>query len=432
MKSLTGRITALSRGSRFIRDAAVLMGGTLVAQAIPVLISPLLTRLYTPVELGLFAVYFSLTMFLAVVATGRYDLAIMLPANRDKGVALTLLAMGLSVLTAVCFTAMVAIAGRAMAEGMGSPALLPWLWLVGPATILMASYVSLTYWLNRQGRYGLMSRNRVLQAGILAIGQVGMGTTIAGSLGLIVGHFLAQTITTLLIFSDFLGSVKQRNWRAWRLDIAAVARRYVRHPKLLLAAHVADKAAIESPTIAIAALYGPKEAGFFMMAQRIITLPTSLVANAVGDVYRQHATETYRTQRNFSLLFLRTLAALSALVVLPIIVLVLIAPDLFAAVFGQTWRISGEYAQWLAVAAGFQFIFSPLDKGALIVGALRYISIWEYFRVSLMAGVIAVCAVWKLPVVHFVAGVAFANATVYLVDGFVQWRISRGASRFAR
>ncbi|ABC64754.1 oligosaccharide flippase family protein [Erythrobacter litoralis] len=418
--------------SRFVRNAAVLMGGTLVAQAIPVLISPILTRLYTPAELGVFAVYFSLTMFLAVIATGRYDLAIILPANRQKGVALTLLAMGLSVATALVFTLLVAIAGPSMARGMGTPDLLPWLWLVGPATILMASYVSLTYWLNRHGRYGIMSRNRILQSGLLAGGQLGMGATITGAFGLIVGHFIAQTITTATIFVTFAKSVRGRAWRLWRLDIAAVARHYVRHPKFLLAAHVADKAAIESPTIAIAALYGPREAGFFMMAQRIITLPTSLVANAVGDVYRQNATETYRAQRSFRALFLKTLSALTALVILPIAALIIIAPDLFAFIFGDEWRVSGDYAQWLALAAGLQFIFSPLDKGALILGAVRYISIWEYFRVSLMAAVIGACAWWQLPVEQFVAGVAFANATVYLVDGFVQWRISGGSSRLAR
>ncbi len=421
-----------AKRSHFVKNVAIMMGGTLIAQAIPVLISPLLTRIYTPAELGIFAVYFSLTMFLAVVATGRYDLAIMLPANRDKGVALTLLSMGLSVFTALLFLILVFFAGDWMARGMGAPAMLPWLWLVGPATILMASYVSLTYWLNRHGRYGIMSRNRVMQSGLLAAGQLGMGMTIAGPAGLMLGHFVAQLVTAVTIFRDFCRSVRLRPLAAWRRDIAAVARRYAHHPKFLLAAHVADKAAIESPTIAIAALYGPGEAGFFMMAQRIITLPTSLVANAVGDVYRQNATETYRRQREFRTLFTRTLLSLAALVVVPLAIVVVVAPEAFAFVFGETWRISGIYAQSLAIAAALQFVLSPLDKGALIVGAVRYISIWEYFRVSLMAAVIAACAWWKLPVTHFVIGVAFANAVVYLVDGIVQWRISGGKSRLAR
>lgn len=427
LQQLFGR----AKQSRFVRNVAIMMGGTMIAQAIPILISPLLTRLYTPEELGVFAVYFSLTMFLSVIATGRYDLAIMLPANRNKGIALTLLSMALSIVTALAFTILVAFAGGWMARGMDAPTMLPWLWLVGPATVLMASYVSLTYWLNRHGRYGVMSRNRIMQSGLLATAQLGMGA-VPGPVGLILGHFIAQLVTTATIFRDFWASVCKRSFRMWRRDVVAVARRYAYHPKFLLAADVAGKAAIESPTIAVAALYGPREAGFFMMAQRIITLPTSLVANAVGDVYRQNATEAWRQHRQFRSLFVRTLFSLAALVVAPLAILVLIAPDLFAFIFGEPWRVSGIYAQWLAIAAALQFVFSPLDKGTLIVGAFRYRSIWEYCRVSLMIAVIAGCAWWKLSVTHFVVGLAFANAAVYLVDGFVQWRISGGRSRFAR
>lgn len=426
------KLSTQLRTNSFVRNVGIMMGGTLIAQAIPVLISPLLTRLYTPAELGVFAVYFSITMFITVIATGRYDLAIMLPANRYKGIALTLLAIGLSFIAALIVSVMVFFGGEWLANRIGSADILPWLWLVGPATVLMAGYVSLTYWLNRHGRYGLMSRNRVLQSGILAVGQLGMGATIAGPFGLIVGHFVAQAVTTAIIFREFWQMVQGRPMRRWWIDIVVVAKRYIKHPKFLLAAHMADKAAIESPTIAIAILYGPREAGLFMMAQRIITLPTSLVANAVGDVYRQNATETFRRTRNFETLFLRTLVTLAIIVVVPLIALIVIAPTLFAVVFGEEWRISGDYARWLAIAAGLQFLFSPLDKGALIVGAIRYISLWEYFRVGLMALTIGLCVCLKLSALHFVAGVAFANSTVYVVDGFVQWRISRGASRLAR
>lgn len=428
MKGLIDRL----RGGSFAGNVAIMMGGTIIAQAIPVLISPLLTRLYSPADFGVFAVYFSLTMFLAVLATGRYDLAIMLPANRNKGVALTMLSMALSLATAILFTLGVVVFGTALADGLRTPGIRPWLWIVGPATFLMASYVSLTYWLNRHGRYGIMSRNRIVQSGLLAAGQLGIGVTASGPVGLIVGQFVALLLTTATILRAFVREVLARPLQAWLRDMLAVARRYSHHPKYLLAAHVADKAAIEGPTIAIAALYGPREAGFFMLAQRIITLPSSLVANAVGDVYRQKATESWRSQREFRTLFLRTLLALAAMVVAPVALLVMIAPDLFALVFGETWRVSGRYAQWLAIAAALQFIFSPLDKGALIVGAVRYISVWEYFRLSLVAATFAGCAWFGLPVIAFVIGVALANATVYLVDGFVQWRISGGSSRLAR
>ena len=41
--------------SEFSRNVLTLMTGTTIAQAIPIAISPILTRIYTPEDFGLFA-----------------------------------------------------------------------------------------------------------------------------------------------------------------------------------------------------------------------------------------------------------------------------------------------------------------------------------------------------------------------------------------
>ena len=64
---------------------SVLMAGTLISQLIPFLISPILTRIFTPQEFGAFGLYFSITMIFSVFITGRYEMAIMLPKDdRDS------------------------------------------------------------------------------------------------------------------------------------------------------------------------------------------------------------------------------------------------------------------------------------------------------------------------------------------------------------
>ena len=47
------------------------MTGTTIAQAIPIAISPILTRIYIPEDFGVFALYMSLAFILSVIATGR-------------------------------------------------------------------------------------------------------------------------------------------------------------------------------------------------------------------------------------------------------------------------------------------------------------------------------------------------------------------------
>ena len=72
----------------FLRGVSVLVGGTAGAQIMSLLAAPLLTRLYTPEDFGLIAVYGSLLAIISVITCLRYELAIPLP--EDEGVAANL------------------------------------------------------------------------------------------------------------------------------------------------------------------------------------------------------------------------------------------------------------------------------------------------------------------------------------------------------
>ncbi len=62
--------------SEFSRNVLTLMTGTTIAQAIPIAISPILTRIYTPEDFGVFALLYEYQLpILAPVATGRYELS---------------------------------------------------------------------------------------------------------------------------------------------------------------------------------------------------------------------------------------------------------------------------------------------------------------------------------------------------------------------
>ena len=53
------------------------MSGTMIAQAVPVLVSPVLTRLYSPAELGNLALFVSIINVAGTVIAGRYEMAIL-------------------------------------------------------------------------------------------------------------------------------------------------------------------------------------------------------------------------------------------------------------------------------------------------------------------------------------------------------------------
>ena len=62
--------------SDFSRNVLTLFTGTAIAQAIPILISPILTRLYSPNDFGIFSAYLAIVSILGLFATWKFELAI--------------------------------------------------------------------------------------------------------------------------------------------------------------------------------------------------------------------------------------------------------------------------------------------------------------------------------------------------------------------
>ena len=79
--------------NRFARSVSFLAGGTAAGQAITVLAAPLLTRLYSPEDFGLLAVYTSLLMTIGVIASLRYQLAIPLPKSDEEAAHVVVLSL---------------------------------------------------------------------------------------------------------------------------------------------------------------------------------------------------------------------------------------------------------------------------------------------------------------------------------------------------
>ena len=83
----------------FVRATLTLLAGGALAQAVPLLLGPWLSRLYTPEAWGAFATFMALATNLAVVACGRFEMA--LPLAKDDTEAQGLMALSLRVMVAV-------------------------------------------------------------------------------------------------------------------------------------------------------------------------------------------------------------------------------------------------------------------------------------------------------------------------------------------
>src|SRR3954454_20274925 len=98
----------------------MVIGGAL-GQGMIVLVSPLLTRLYTPADFGVFAVFTALVLMLSVVATLRLETAVVLPERDEEAAALAWSALSAAVVIAGLVGLVGLLAVAPLARWLGTP-----------------------------------------------------------------------------------------------------------------------------------------------------------------------------------------------------------------------------------------------------------------------------------------------------------------------
>ena len=134
------------RRGNFGSDVLKLVTGTVLAQGISLLLSPLLTRIYAPQAFGVWAIFSSITTIIGVIACLRYEVTIMLPESDEEGA--SLLGASLLIVTVISIATLAAVlVGRsAIVSVLKAPEITPWLWLVPVAVFVNGVYLALSSW----------------------------------------------------------------------------------------------------------------------------------------------------------------------------------------------------------------------------------------------------------------------------------------------
>lgn len=363
--------------SAYARNVLTLMTGTTLAQAIPIAISPILTRLYSPEEFGRFALYMAVASIASVLVTGRYELAILLPRRDKDALHIAALAMVLSAAISAVLLLVVLFFAQPIAALLGDAALAPWLYWVPASTLLLGLYQSLNYWSNRKAQYKRLAISRTVQSGSAALAQLGSGYAGSGAVGLVGGQITGQVLATSVL-ARLIWREDHRLIRALRpLRSWALAKKYINFPKYLIVAHGFNTASGQMPVLLLSALFNTAAAGFFTLTQRVMAAPMSLIANALGDVFRQEASQAYIHQGQCKTIYEKTFKRLLLIAGVPFAVFFFVAPALFAWVFGEQWRVAGEYAQILTPKFFSDFVVGPLSTMFMIAEKQRLDLLWQ-------------------------------------------------------
>lgn len=414
------------KNNSFIKNSVILTIGTVIAQGVPVLFSPVLSRMFPPEQFGLLAILTSITVILSTISTGKYESAILIAPSKKEAASLVFIALLLSAFFSLFVILLLLLFSPSILALLKQPSLGGWIFIAPFTSFFISIYLSYNEWCVRNSYFKNLSFNKITNTSSIALSSIilGFSKVISGGLviGDVIGRFFSAGACVFHAAKTDYTTFKEVSFT----NIKAMAKRYLSFPKFIMPAQLLNVVGGQMPVLLIGSYFGSKELGYFVMVNMVLGVPISVISNAIRDVFRQRASEDYQKHNSCLYIYKKTVTSISIISVVIFSLLFFISPWLFPFVFGKTWEMSGQYAQILVPLVALGFIVESVSGMFFVAEKTKLLFIWQvlyflFITLSLSIGY------WffndiKATIICF----AFGKGIVYLISFVMTYQIAKG------
>lgn len=407
-----------------VKGGAWLVVGSLVAQAIALAATPILTRLYSPDSFGVLSVVLAASAVMAPAACFRLESALLLPRREEDAVGLLYLAGIIGAVSAVFTGTLLWI----LMELNWVPPVAHFgsfpIW-VGLMVFFTASFALVSQFALRSQMFSAVARRSVYQAVVAAVGQVGLSRPMMGSAGLLTGQLMGRIagIAPLVYVSRkrFKPVSVHKMW--------CLLREYRKFPLVFTPSTLLNGLGLALPLLFVGSYFSVSDAGQWGLADRVLAAPVALLGTAFGQVVEtRFAARLRQGDRDVLRVFIRVSALLAVVALTVMVAIIVLAPLVLPWFFGAGWETAIELIQILSVATAFRLIAGPMAKVLVVLQRAASNLMLDMCRVASVG--VAIAATVKLGLDLSSSAIAFtiAMAFVYLVSWFACLRAARSFS----
>jgi O-antigen/teichoic acid export membrane protein len=401
------------------------MTGTTIAQAIPVAISPILTRIYKPEDFGVYALFLAIVSIFGTISNARYELAIMLPESDED--AFNIVVLGMMICGCITFVLFIVffIFNGVLAQKLGNGQIGFWLYFIPVSVFFIGLFNVLNYFNNRIKNYKDIAKVTIYKSVIVAVIQLSVVFFKAGAAGLISGQIMSNMFGNLKLLKNTLSKVDVK--RALSLQkIKLLAVRYQNFPKYSLGATFANVLSQHLTSILISAYFNVATLGYYSLVLRLLGMPSALIGSSIGQVFFQAASKERLKTGKAIKSFDSTVRKLVFISLPSFAILFFIVEDLFAIVFGEDWRIAGNYAKILIPLFGLRFVASSLSVLSTVFEKQKIEIIWQIVLLTFVVSTFFISYIFEYKFSSFLLLMTIALSIHYSIYLFLSYRFSRG------
>lgn len=362
--------------SSFIKNILIVMSGTGAAQIISFALIPIISRLFSPSDFGVFGSFEAIVMVIAAGVTLDYSQAIMLPKERGEAINLFVLSCLSVIIICSCITIIWLFAPGFLQNLLKFPNK----WISGLliiAVLFKGLNITFQAWCVRIKSFKTTSSSQVIRSLSSKGTQIGLGYLNSGPLALVVGTVIGDALAILNLARVQLRDLsKLRRYIGWA-RMRQLAGEYRDFPMYSATQNVMNSLSQGLPVLLLTHYYGVDIAGAYAFARRVISTPMSFVLASLRQVLFQKASEAHQSGIRLFPLFLQITIGLFALALIPSVILLIWSPQLFSWIFGSQWYTAGEFTRSLVLWLAFAFCNLPAVLFAKIIRIQRFVFFYD-------------------------------------------------------
>lgn len=343
------------------KNMGILASGVGIGKAIGFLTMPIITRIYSPEDFGVLAVFTTAILLIVPLSTMLYSITIPLPKTDGIAVNIVFFCSVLILLITGLLGVLFSLFGDSIFGFFNMEEIAAYWWVLIIGIFAASFYELMTHWATRVKAFAVVAKTKVWQASIAAVLKIGLGLLGFKPVGLLIGDVGQRGGGVISLIRDFYEKFKLNLKYVTFSRIKFLLRYYIDLPIYRLPSQFLLKLSSQIPVLYFAFQFGQEPTGQLGLSLSMIGLPMALLGNSTGKAYYAEIAKIGpKRKENILSITKNVTKRLSLLGVVPTVILIFASPLLFQIVFGVEWEQAGIFTSILAFYLFIQFVTSPL------------------------------------------------------------------------
>ena len=348
--------------SGFVENVTKVLSGNLAAIGISILTLPIITRMYGPESYGILVVFNALLNTIAPMSCLGYEKVILLQRLK-KSIQYSFICSLISLFITTGVVGLIFLFGHEwISDAIGLPDSVQLFSLIVFAVFINGLVRLFTFRSVKDNEFSKQAYARIAESSVDRIIGISLGLISPSAITLVIARTSGLFISLYVLLKGRLF-----NLSALIGGFSFITQRHLflyakRYSNFILSALAAlmNGIARDLPVLMLAGLFSPASAAYFGIGKILIGMPLTQIANSVSKPFFHKISVTRESKNDLKKSASELLKYLIYIALFPVLTVMSVGDIMVTFIFGEEWGVAGLYAQLMAAAYFFSYLYMPM------------------------------------------------------------------------